>query len=52
VSGLAERIAQPFETFVKTVSGCGAGGLDVLKTILVMFVERGSSRDRLPRRAV
>lgn len=30
VAGLAERVAQPFETLVQTVSGSGAGGLDVL----------------------
>lgn len=25
VAGLAERVAQPLETLVETVSGCGAG---------------------------
>jgi hypothetical protein len=34
VAGLAERVAQPFETLVQTVAGCGAGGLDVLETLL------------------
>jgi hypothetical protein len=32
VAGLAERVAQPFQTFVETISGGGAGGLDVLWT--------------------
>lgn len=30
VAGLAERVAQPFETLVETVSGSSASGLDVL----------------------
>jgi len=30
MAGLAQRVAEPFETFVETVSGGGAGGLDVL----------------------
>ena len=30
VASLAKRVAQPFETLVKTVSRRGAGGLDVL----------------------
>jgi len=29
VTSLAERVAQPFQTLVKTVTGSGAGGLDV-----------------------
>ena len=31
VARLAEGIAQPFETLVETISGCGAGRLDVLE---------------------
>jgi hypothetical protein len=34
VAGLAERVAQPFETLVQTVTGCGASGLDVLEALL------------------
>jgi hypothetical protein len=34
VAGLAERVAQPFETLIQTVTRCGAGGLDVLETLL------------------
>jgi hypothetical protein len=34
VAGLAERVAQPFETLVKTVTGCGASRLDVLEALL------------------
>jgi hypothetical protein len=30
VAGLAERVAQPFETLVETISARSAGGLDVL----------------------
>ncbi|KAI7498797.1 ADP-ribosylation [Hortaea werneckii] len=30
VTGLAQRVAEPFETFVQTVTGGGASGLDVL----------------------
>jgi len=29
VASLAERVAQPFETFVETVTGSSAGGLDI-----------------------
>merc|ERR1711959_360252 len=29
VAGLAQRVAEPFETLVETVTGGGAGGLDV-----------------------
>ena len=31
VTSLAERVAQPFQTLVQTVTGSGAGGLDVLE---------------------
>lgn len=31
VASLAERVAQPFETLVETVSGGSASGLDVLE---------------------
>jgi hypothetical protein len=34
VAGLAERVAQPFETLVQTVTGCGASRLDVLEALL------------------
>lgn len=34
VAGLAERVAQPFETLVQTVTRCGASGLDVLEALL------------------
>lgn len=34
VAGLAETVAQPFETLVQTVSGGGASGLDVLWFVL------------------
>jgi hypothetical protein len=34
VASLAERVAQPFETLIQTVTGCGASGLDVLGTVL------------------
>jgi hypothetical protein len=34
VAGLAERVAQPFETLIQTVTGCGAGRLDVLEALL------------------
>ena len=30
VAGLAEGVAEPLQTFVETVTGSGAGGLDVL----------------------
>lgn len=30
MASLAERVAQPFETFVETVTGSSAGGLDIL----------------------
>lgn len=30
VAGLAERVAEPLKTFVETVTGGGASGLDVL----------------------
>ena len=30
MAGLAERVAQPFETFIKTVTRSSASGLDVL----------------------
>lgn len=30
VAGLAQRVAEPFETLVQTVTGGGASGLDVL----------------------
>lgn len=30
MAGLAQGVAEPFETFVQTVAGGGAGGLDVL----------------------
>ena len=30
VAGLAERVAQPFETFIKTITRGSAGRLDVL----------------------
>jgi hypothetical protein len=38
VAGLAERVAQPLETLVQTVAGCGASGLDVLKALLARRV--------------
>lgn len=50
MAGLAERIAEPFETFVQTVSGGGASGLDVLWE-LSEDVLNGSSMCDLPRRA-
>ena len=31
VTGLAERVAQPFETLVETVTRGSAGGLNILK---------------------
>jgi hypothetical protein len=34
VASLAERVAQPFETLVQTVTGCGARRLDVLVAVL------------------
>ena len=34
VAGLAERVAQPFETLVQTVTGCSASRLDVLEALL------------------
>jgi hypothetical protein len=34
VAGLAERVAQPFETFIKTITRGSAGGLDVLCHLL------------------
>jgi hypothetical protein len=30
VTGFAEGIAQPFESFIETITGCGTGGLDIL----------------------
>ena len=36
MAGLAERVAQPFETLVETVSAGGAGGLDVLWQLLAL----------------
>jgi len=40
VTSLAERIAQPLETLVKTVSGCSASGLDVLERIRHWYYAR------------
>jgi hypothetical protein len=34
VASLAERVAQPFETLIQTITGCGASGLDVLEAVL------------------
>ena len=31
VAGFAQRVAEPFETFVKTISGGGASRLDILR---------------------
>jgi hypothetical protein len=36
VAGLAERVAQPFETLIQTVTGRGASGLDVLEWLLAI----------------
>jgi hypothetical protein len=30
VAGLAERVGQPLETLIETITGGGASGLDVL----------------------
>lgn len=38
VTGFAKGVAEPFETLVQTVSGCGASRLDVLLTNVSFFV--------------
>lgn len=57
MTGLAERVAQPFQTLVETVSGSGAGGLDVLfgggvLSDAAAVEEAYIQRMDLPRRAV
>lgn len=56
MTGLAERVAQPFQTLVETVSGSSAGGLDVLfggvLSDAAAVEEAYIQRMDLPRRAV
>ena len=53
VTRFAERIAQPFQPFVETVTGGGASGLDVLCVGIRICGRNLASREMdLPRRAV
>jgi hypothetical protein len=51
VAGLTERVAQPLETLVQTVTGCSASGLDVLEAILAQRFKEGC-RVNVPKRVV
>lgn len=41
VAGLAERVAEPLETLVETVTRGGASGLDVLREKVSMLLLHG-----------
>lgn len=43
VASLAERVAQPFQTLVQTITRRGAGGLDVLTIVSFKHATAGPS---------
>ena len=51
VPGLSERIAQPLQSFVEAISGCGASGLDILYPMLAGLMTTKKSSNP-PKRVV